>query len=179
MTLAKPVYHGNVYEVTLHDFRDVYRGDRDLDSTHCIHRTPTQTADRLGFSYSAAGKSGFTRNVYFPAQTNLYATKVIPFDQIQRTNVTVEIESITTDKYMGEDWMVFSFATAVLEDDLISFLDIRSTSKLDIRTFRFRSKSTVVPYVKDVISHYEQLHAAIDVAFPNTLEKYIPPDELA
>ncbi len=80
---------------------------------------------------------------------------------------------------MDEDWMVFSFATVILEDDLSSFLDIRSPSQFDLRKFRFLSKPDVVPYVNSVKAHYESLDADIEVAFPNNLENYIPPDEPA
>jgi hypothetical protein len=179
MTQAKPVYHGNVYELTLHDFRDVYRNDRNLSSIHCIHRAPTNTAALLGFEYSGAGKSGFTRQVNFDAQTELHDLTVIPFERIQRTSVAVEIESITLDKYMDQDWMVFSFITAILEDDITSLLDIRSTSQFDLRKFRFRSKSVVFPYLDEICQHYASLHAKLDIALPSNFEKYVPPDEPA
>lgn len=80
---------------------------------------------------------------------------------------------------MDEDWMVFSFTTVILEDDLSSFLDIRSSSQFDLRKFRLLSKPDVVPYVNSVKAHYESLDADIEVAFPNNLENYIPPDEPA
>lgn len=179
MTLAKPAWHGSVYEVTLHDFRNVYRSDGDRNSECCVHRVTPRAAALFGFEFVGSGRSGYTRDVRFPAQSELHRTNVIQFDQIRPTKVSVEVESLTTDRYMNEDWMVFSFATVILGEDLTAYLDIRSSSEFDLRKFRFVSKPNLTPYVDSVKTHYASLAADLDVAYPSSLESYIPPDEPA
>ncbi|MEM7363321.1 MAG: hypothetical protein AAF525_04820, partial [Pseudomonadota bacterium] len=85
MTLAKPLFHGSVYEVSLNDFRRHYRADPHLNSPHCIHRIVAEAATLFGFSYGQKGRMGFTLREQYPAQRDLHGNKIIQFDEIQRT----------------------------------------------------------------------------------------------
>ena len=96
---------------------------------------------------------GFTLREQYPAQRDLHGNKIIQFDEIQRTQVSIEIESMTTERYLS-DWMVYSFSTVLLDDELISILDVRSTSQADIRKTRFSSLTGLQEYLNLVREHY-------------------------